>query len=376
MFILTRYLLKEYLRIFIFCVISIISVLITTRLHEIAQFAALGASSKLVIKFTLLQIPYILPIAIPISCLVASIVILQRLSQAQELTVLRASGLSLKAILAPILIAALFIGLINFYIISEVATQSHLATKNLERQFRSINPLLLLQNKKLANIHGIFAQSIGHSRNGEIVHDLVLAFWNKQNEHIQIMTANKMNMNENQLIAENTTLIGSKFSSDNNQDDLFIENIYETETPTNYFSQLLSKSSFKIQPDHLTFAQLQLYLKENYELLKSTEADVSLYQKYIQKSHSEIARRISISLAALTFTLMGAACSIRIGRHRSYRPIIMTIAFATVYIVCFFVAKNLDHQFKLAASLYLLPQLVIILLSIRSLRRITRGLEA
>lgn len=376
MLILTRYLLTEYFRIFLFCVISIISVLITTRLHEIAQFAALGASANLVIKFTLLQIPYILPIAIPISCLIASVVIIQRLSQAQELTVLRASGLSLRAILAPILIAAAFIGLLNFYIISEVATQSHLATKNLERQFKSINPLLLLQNKKLSSVHGVFAQSMGPSRNGEAVNDLILGFWNKQNNRIQLMTAKKMTMSDSQLLAENTTLIGGRGTDESMHDDLFIENMSETTTPTSYFSQLLTKSSFKIQPDHLTFSQLLIYLDENNALVEDSSRDSTLYSKYLEKSKSEIARRISISFAALTFTLMGAACSIRIGRQRSYKSIMMAIFLASAYIVCFFVAKSIDNRFYLAASLYLIPQIIIILLSIRSLKKITKGVEA
>ena len=62
------------------------------RFKDIARFAALSADGVKTGLFVLYQFPHILPIAIPISALIASFLLFQRLSKTYELTALRASG--------------------------------------------------------------------------------------------------------------------------------------------------------------------------------------------------------------------------------------------------------------------------------------------
>ena len=71
--ILWRYLLGNYLRILCLCFLSFIAVLLILRLDEIAHFATLGPEGQPLLRFIAYQIPYILPIALPISSLIAAI---------------------------------------------------------------------------------------------------------------------------------------------------------------------------------------------------------------------------------------------------------------------------------------------------------------
>src|SRR3989338_5815947 len=105
--ILWRYLLRNYFQVFGLCVSSFVAILLVLRFQEIAHYASSGMGKSFILLFTLLQVPYILPIAIPVSCLIAAILLLQRLSYAQELTAFRACGLGLKPILAPLIYAGL-----------------------------------------------------------------------------------------------------------------------------------------------------------------------------------------------------------------------------------------------------------------------------
>ena len=107
-----------------------ISTLLVLRFQEIARFATSGASIKSVALFTLLQIPYILPIAIPVSCLIAALLLFQSLSLGQELTALRTSGFGLKAIATPILFAGFFLTLVNFTVTSEMAPRCRGQSEN------------------------------------------------------------------------------------------------------------------------------------------------------------------------------------------------------------------------------------------------------
>ncbi|MCE5316519.1 MAG: LptF/LptG family permease, partial [Parachlamydia sp.] len=134
--VLWRYLLGHYLKVLLLCVVTFIAILLTTRLDEIAHFATMGPEGLAIIAFALHQIPYILPIAIPISCLISAMLLMQRLSQTHELTALRAAGLSFYNILCPLLIAAAALSIANFYIVSELSTHSHLTTGKLKNELR------------------------------------------------------------------------------------------------------------------------------------------------------------------------------------------------------------------------------------------------
>jgi lipopolysaccharide export system permease protein len=170
-----RYLLSNYFKVLILCVFAFIAMLLTTRLDEIAHFAALGPEGLLILTFALNQIPYVLPIALPIACLISTILLIQRLSRTHELTALRAAGLGINEILAPILIAATFLAATNFFIVSELATHSHLTTSLLKNELRAVNPLLLLHNKHLMKLKGIFFNTLGPSKLGESSNELIIA---------------------------------------------------------------------------------------------------------------------------------------------------------------------------------------------------------
>jgi lipopolysaccharide export system permease protein len=185
--ILWRYLLAQYLKVLCLCTFSFVAILLTTRLDDIAHFASLGSQGLIILQFTLYQIPYILPIALPISCLISTVILIQRLSSTHELTAMRASGLPLKDILAPILLAAAILSIFNFYVVSELATKSHLETSLLKNELRSVNPLLLLHNKHLMKLKGFYFDTTGASRMGETASDVILAMPNKKNQSINVI---------------------------------------------------------------------------------------------------------------------------------------------------------------------------------------------
>lgn len=381
--IVWRYLLGEYLKVFFLCLVSFIAILLTTRLDEIAHFATLGSEGLLVLWFTIHQIPYILPIAIPISSLISVIILVQRLSGSHELTAFRACGLSLREIITPLLIAGFFISAANFYIVSELATQSHLQTGLTKMELRSINPLLLLHNKHLMRLKGIYSDTLGNSRIGEHAGDIIIAMPNKNNGQMNLIAARNLEANADNFLGEKVTVITPlNNNSTGKYDQLMIENMGRMETSLNDFSQILQKKVWTLNNDHLRLSLLRARIKElkqleaNLEKTNENAAARKQLQRNINKSYAEIIRRISISLAALTFTLMGAAFGISISRNRSNKGLIFVIGFASLYIVSFFAAKGLDQQLLAASLLYLAPLCIIVISSIWMLRRISKGIES
>lgn len=379
--IVWRYLLGQYIKVFLLSLISFIAILLTTRLDEIAHFATLGSEGLLILWFTLHQIPYLLPIAIPISSLISVIILVQRLSQTHEMTAFRACGLSLREILTPILIAGFFIAAVNFYIVSELATQSHLTTGLTKMELRSVNPLLLLHNKHLTRLKGIFTDTLGDSRIGEYAGDILIAMPNTHHSTYNLIVAKKLQADPTTFKGNQITII-TPTNAPMQRDALVIENMHKMKTSIKDFSQILQKKVWSLNNDHLRLGLLRARLKDlkHFKATIPNNAENSVSIKHIHRNinrgRSEILRRSSIAFAAFSFTLMGAAFGISISRNRSNRGVFYVLALATLYIVAFFSAKALDHHLLATTLLYFVPHLMIIFFSLLMLIRVSKGIES
>lgn len=361
MLLFGRYLLKNYLKVLLLSVISFITILLVSRLAETAHFATLGAPLSYLALFVLYQIPYILPLAIPISCLLSALILFQRLSRTHELVAFRAGGLSLKQITAPLLMAGAFLSLLCFYIVSEIATTSHLATRKMAYELTSKNPLILLQSAKIAKLKGAFVQ-MDPIQNGRSAEDLVIGLNNHASQRLCLCLAKKVEMIDGELRGEKVNLISSIPGSQ--VDHLMLENQERLSSSAPEFARILRKKGWKIASDHLKFS-----------LLRVRADHFRAAGKKCAKCYSEMARRISLGLAAFTFTLLGVAFGMEISRNQTKRGIAYVLILSAFALLTFFVGKELDHLFWLSTTLFFLPHLLIVAASLSTLSRISRGIE-
>ncbi|KIC72907.1 hypothetical protein DB44_BY00300 [Candidatus Protochlamydia amoebophila] len=380
--ILWRYSINHFLKIVFACVFAFISILLTMRLDEIANFAALGAPISYILLFAFYQIPYILPIALPLSCLIASLIFVQRLSNTHELTALRACGFALKDLLAPILLTAAFLTIFNFWIVSEVATQTHLQTNILKSELRSINPLLLLNNKHLMRLKGLYFDSLGPSRVGEMATDAVFAIPSQHHQRINLFIAKQLKASSSIFTAQGATLLTTtSLNQENAFDDLLIENMEKSTTHVEDFSQILQKKVWTVNNDYLKLPLLLIRAQEQKQAFRQAKLEnknpviVKDLKGQFHKSLSEIAKRSSIAFAVISFTLMGTAFGMNISRQRKHKNLLIVIILTTFYLTTFFLAKGLDQQFYLSFVLYLLPLILIDIISLWTLNRISNGIE-
>lgn len=380
--ILWRYLISQYLKVFILCLTTFIVILLTTRLDEIAHFATLGPEGLYILLFTLYQIPYILPIAVPISSLISAILLIQRLSHTHELTAMRACGLALRDIIAPVLITALFISALNFYVVSELATTSHLDAAVLKSRLRSVNPLLLLHNKHLLRMKGIFFDSLGPSKIGESASDVILALPRKANGRINLMLAEKLQATPLMFSGSKITFITPLKGKDPASfDQLMLENMKETRASIEDFSQLLQKKVWSINNDYLSLPLLLVRLKSERNLYEEAQAanksksHLKQIHRNIDRCKTEIARRLSLAIAVFSFTLMGLAFGVSISRKKTHKGLFIVIGFAVFYLMTFFAARSIDQLLIPATAMYLAPHLMIIGSSLFMLNRVTKGVE-
>lgn len=378
--IIWRHLLMQYSKVLLLCLLAFIALLLTTRLDEIAQFAALAPRVSTLLQFILFQIPYIVPIALPISGLISAFLLMQRLSQEHTITALRSCGMSLSNIITPLLFAAAFLSITNFYVTSEMATHAHLMKRFFKKELKAINPLTLLQDDRLNRLKGIYSYSFAPQRDKEISQDVVLAIKTPQENRLHLFLGKELRCTEECLEGHEVALMTALNSSQEEQFDPFIiENASEAIFPKPDLTPLLKSKVRLPQDDYLP---LKLLWVREAELRKSIEQawsngesgkEIKKTKRKWMNTYLEFIRRLSIACSVFAFTFLGIAYGTTIERTPSSRRLLTLFGLTALYLTSFFAAKSINSQVLLAFVLYTVPLPILMFFSWRRLHLLGKG---
>lgn len=363
--LLWRYLLRKYLQVFSFCVTGFISVLLVTRFQDIARFAATGASPSHVLLFVLYQIPFILPLAIPVSCLIAALLLFQQMSRSHELTALRCAGLGILPIAFPLLMCGCVMAAVNFTIVSEISPRCRALSKELAYQMTAINPLCLLQKQTLIKLKNSYID-MKVLKSGHYAEDVIFAIQSAASHRLGLMIAKKLCLQNDTLMGSDVTFISSiDPKKEDYYDHLVIENQAQMQTEAGLFSQYLKSSEKNLSYDSLSCRLLQARKKSEHGV------DAKLHARALQ----EMVRRASLGLAAFSFTLIGIAFGLEISREKKWTHLFWPTALASLYLIAFVSAKSLKYHCGASILCYLLPHVVIFFFCLRHFKQIAQGWE-
>ncbi|MEJ2721654.1 MAG: LPS export ABC transporter permease LptG [bacterium] len=129
-----RYLLKQFIKIFFFSVLTFTIIYITIDVfEEIDNFIDHNAAIHTIGVYYLFSIPFILTYIIPVSLLLGAIFSMGIMARRNEITALVASGLSLARISAPILITALAVSAASVGFNDYVVTKANRMSNDIKR---------------------------------------------------------------------------------------------------------------------------------------------------------------------------------------------------------------------------------------------------
>lgn len=349
--ILWRYALQSYSRVFFFSISAFIAVLIISRFKEIARFTALTGDFAMTGLYILYQIPAILPIAIPISTLLAALLLFQGMSRSFELTALRASGMSLQKIIAPLLIASLFLSILNFAICAEIAPFCRREGKTMIYHQTSPNPLLLLKRQKLIKIKDTYLTM--EAKDDETIENLTLIAPNIAAERLCLLSARNLWIEKEELLGKDLAII-SYLPFERGFDHLVIENQSQMSTFAPLLSQAMKKQRPHLDINALSFKMLRLHKKTKQALV-------------------EMLRRLSLSLATFSFTFLGCIFGIEQGRAPTKKNLFFALLLSLSVLMSYLFAKELKETPFLASLAFLLPHPFIWFCSGSHLFRIEGG---
>lgn len=357
--ILWKYLLKGYFQLFFLCVSAFVSVLLVVRFQEIALFASSGAKLHQIGLFSLYQIPYILPLAIPISSLITCMILLQRMSSCLEITALRASGFSLAALSYPLLLTGCILSLTNFTIASEIAPLTRTLAKNLLYTITGNNPFLVMQRDSPLNLK-FFDFELKNIEPGKKAEEIFCVMRQDSQDRIGIFTAKKLSVDSNSIHGKVVSLVSSVDPQFPGYDHLIIENQESMEVSKSTITSRLFSSNWLAKDNLLT-------LKEALEKHRIEQGT------FTSKTGLDLLQRVFLGLCPLTFTYIGIAFGLHVSRGKRKGAIFSAFSLACFVLTCFLVVRTLTKVPQLALMLLLIPQPLAVLMSTRSLMRISKG---
>ena len=142
--LLTRYIAKELFMPFIFSLLIIVFILFTQfLLRAIDRFMGKGLDPGIIFEYLFLNLGWIAALAVPMAVLVAALMAFGQFSEDNEITAMRASGISFTTIVRPALIMGLIIAgiliLFNSFIMPEMNFKARMLSGDIYRKRPGLN---------------------------------------------------------------------------------------------------------------------------------------------------------------------------------------------------------------------------------------------
>ncbi len=372
--ILWKTIAQGFFRSLLSTVFTLVAILITTKIEDIAKFISLGAGLFKIILFVAFQIPYLVQIAIPISAVWAAYTYFSQLNSDHQITALRALGFSIKDILYPLGISGAILGLLMFSVLFDFGASCHLGAKKLEFDVRLAEPLALVHTSQHMRGSDVAFDLKGSLKRGEHAQDLFVCL-NRTNGGLALVLAKDLYYHDSVVDATTATVITAT-PIRNTFADLMIENAKTVETPSEHLYELTGARGWKISEEHLP---LRILLARREELSQEIAQDQlkgassKVEEKKRERIYSEIARRASLALACFTLTLLGAASAITIGRRDSNSSALHCVLYVTFFVVFYLAAKSVDELAFIAVPLFILPHIILWKLYIKRVHTLEMG---
>lgn len=361
--------------------------MLATVLKEVLGLLVSGQASFLTVgKAILLLVPWVLVFALPMGLLTATLLVFGRLSADQELTAVRAGGISLVALITPVLLLSVALSGLAAMINLEIAPRCRVAYREILIPVVAQSSLLLPEKTYIRH----FTNSIVYVSKvrGTNLEDVLIYRLNGNTVDSYIRAERgsfrfdaKANVLTVRLLNYNQIL----FAGGRDEPQPFTSGEFNIR-----YADVVAKRTRRVDASDMTFSQLREKLGELEERLgdvpeaSNTPSMVkreNLRQLILQGKKDltmplqvQIHRQVAFSFACIGFTLVGIPLGIRAHRRETTFGIAVALLLVLVYYSFFVLAQSLDTRPALAPHLLLwVPNFIFQAVGIVLLWRANRG---
>ena len=193
--ILYRYILKEHIGPFLFAFLTILFVFTLQFITRFfSRFVGKGLDLFVVVELIALQIAWMVVLAVPMAVLIATLVAFGNLTNSSEMTVMRASGLSLYRLIVPVLLAGAFLGVLLERFNNSVLPEANYHAKMLLRDITRAKPSFGLTENAFSGLvdgYSILVRETGED--GDMLKGITI-YETKEDDDKTVITAQKGNV--------------------------------------------------------------------------------------------------------------------------------------------------------------------------------------
>lgn len=394
MSLLFRYILKEHLYPFFISLFVLLFVLLTNfLLKAIDKFLGKGLSFFVMIEYILLNLAWILALAVPMAVLIATLMAFGRMSGDNEISALRTSGISYLRILFPSLFFGVIITVImiwfNNVILPETNHHARLLSGDITRKRPDLDfevgyfidalpeyrimfggrekdifkDILIFNYQKNGNqrtitantgeIETVFNGVIMRLYNG-VIHELSYNLEDYREIHFKsynvLVPVDNLSLNRrDSKIRSDREMTGKMIKNKINDYEIKISDIFKRinkrikkEIPDSisvnnlpFINSQIVKFSASLRDslgeDNTKYIRTKRRLKNLKNGLNSDFKLISTYEKYISKYKVELYKKYSIPFASLVFVLIGASLGIITRKGGFAMNIALSLGFFVFY---------------------------------------------
>lgn len=323
-----------------------------------------------VLQFIAYILPFSLIFTIPWGLLTAVLLVFGRLSADNELVSLRMSGMSLWRICRPVFLIALGLASLSFWINTSIAPRSQAKMKSAMYDMVTDNPAaLIVANEPITDFPGyeIFAKE----RDGKVLRDVTIIMLDESKGDLVTIHARSAEIGYDVAkgvldldLFDATTIQREPRDKDDPNDRDKI-------TPAGVIGKL---------PQAIDLTELRDKARRespstlpSHELSRRIANDHTLEKKQKSVMRTEIHKRVSFSMACLTFVLIGIPLGVTAQRRETSIGFMLSLVIAIVYFLFIIIADTFrDKPSAMPHLLMWLPNVIFIGLGLFLFLRLSR----
>jgi len=316
--VLNRQLLGDFIKGFLLTVAVLTFVMYVGAVVQAIDYMSRGISGLLILKIFSLNIPFTLSFVIPMAVITTVLLHFGRLSADGEITAMKACGMSLWQVAAPILFCSILLSGFCLYLNAELSPRSHFARRQMLRDLGEEDPLALLDEGRFINDFPDMKVYVGKKSDTHL-EDIIIYQFDEKGARAEVLAeSGEISFNKKTRVLE-IDLKKVRLTEYDEQDpsDLSKARTLSAESypVTLDLREMLTKSKIHKKPPDMTFSELVVALRN------VRQAFPDIQEKNIPRIRAKMAvdanQRLAMALSCFSFTLLAIPLGIRSNRKES-----------------------------------------------------------
>lgn len=375
--ILTAYITKDLIVYFLTALLVFTFFLFLGSLLALKELAVKGIDTAFFLKYILFGIPFLLSFSMPMSILTATLLIFGRLSSDNEITAMRACGISIFRIFIPPILVAVALTLLCVIINDTIFAECHYALRKLERGIGKQDPGAFLEAGRTIDFFPGYDINI-ERKDDKKFHNVFITEYLEDGKRrfIKAKSGKILPADEEDKITLELYNGTMEEPDPDKEHKWFIGNFGVYVVKLSAEEDIKKKDTIYRKYKDRNILDLMGLAREydSWTKLRGASGETKHEaRKMISEVYTEIQKRLSLAFSCLAFVIIALPLGVKTHRTEKSIGVAMSLLLVAFYQGLIIFAKAIDKDYHLRPYLFMwLPNVILIAIGIILIYRISR----